>query len=96
MNRTKGLLALTSSALILGTAGVLIREMAKSFSNAGQVFARSFFALLIILVIVYFNTSILESPPVRAREEVIPMSFLFGIKCEIDEIHPFAPLCLSL
>ena len=83
MNRTNGLLALTTTALILGTFGVLIRELAKSFSNAGQVFARSFFALLIILVIVYFK----KVQPFKIAKEnikyivgfsiVLPLSIIF-------------------
>ncbi|MCA9371451.1 DMT family transporter [Candidatus Woesebacteria bacterium] len=55
MNQTKGFLALVSTAAILGTFGVLIRELAKTFSDPGQVFARSLFATLIIALVVLYK-----------------------------------------
>ncbi len=55
MNNLKGFLALISTALILGTFGVLIRQLAVMFTDPGQVLARSFFATLIITAIVLYR-----------------------------------------
>ncbi len=55
MNQTKGFLALVLAAAILGTFGVFIRELAGAFSDSGQVFARSFFATIIIAFIVFYK-----------------------------------------
>ncbi|MFW5703887.1 MAG: hypothetical protein ACOCXQ_03545 [Patescibacteria group bacterium] len=51
-NQLKGFLALTATAAILGTFGILIRDLSTSFSDAGQVFIRSLFAAVIIAIIV--------------------------------------------
>lgn len=57
-NHQKGLLAISSTALILGTFGVLIRILAETFSDAGQVFIRSVFATITItLVLLYKRTN---------------------------------------
>lgn len=55
MERNKGFFALISTAAILGTFGVLIRQLATTFSDTGQVFVRSIFATLIIFSIVFFR-----------------------------------------
>lgn len=54
-NQTKGFIALVSTAAILGTFGVLIRALSTTFSDTGQVFARSFFAALIIIGVVLYK-----------------------------------------
>ncbi len=55
MNQTKGFVALTSTAFILGTFGVLIRLLSEHFTDTGQVLARSFFASLIILLVIAYK-----------------------------------------
>lgn len=53
MQRFKGFLAIVLASMILGSFGVLIRQLAVTFSDAGQVFVRSVFATLIILVLIF-------------------------------------------
>ena len=48
----KGFLALTSTALILGTFGVWIRLLSQAFTDSGQVLARSIFATIIISAVI--------------------------------------------
>lgn len=86
MNQTKGFLALISTAAILGTFGVLIRELAKTFSDPGQVFARSFFALLIIVGIVLFK----KINPLKIGKKNLKYIVAFSI------VFPLSILCFTI
>ncbi len=58
MNQRLGFLSILLTAVILGTFGILVRELSVSFSDSGQVLIRSVFAsLIIILVLLYKKAS---------------------------------------
>lgn len=86
MNQTKGFLALVSTAAILGTFGVLIRELAKTFSDPGQVFARSFFATLIILLVVFYK----KVNPLKIGKDNLKYVIAFSI------VFPLSILCFTI
>lgn len=52
MNKKSGYIAILTTAVILGTFGIWIRILSNTFSNPGQVLARSAFATIIISLIV--------------------------------------------
>lgn len=54
-SQKRGFLSLTLTAFILGTFGLLIRALAPTFSDAGQVIARSFVATTIISLIIFYK-----------------------------------------
>jgi len=51
-NSLKGIAAIAGAAVLYSFFGVLIRIQAQSFSNPGQVLARTAFALVVMLVII--------------------------------------------
>lgn len=84
-NKTKGFLALALTALILGIFGVLIRTLAVSFSDAGQVLARSTVATLAISAIVIYK----KAQPFRISKEDLKYVALFCV------VFPLSVLCLT-
>ena len=92
-DQKKGFAALVSTAAILGTFGVLIRALAETFSDSGQVFARSFFATLIIAsVVLYKKLNPFKLPKgskryVLAFSVVFPLSILcFTISANLEKV----------
>lgn len=86
MNQTRGFIALTITALILGTFGVLIRALADSFSDAGQVFARSITATLIITVIILFK----KTNPFDITKKNLKYVLLFSL------VFPLSIICFTV
>lgn len=86
MEQRKGFIALVSTAAILGTFGVLIRQLAITFSDSGQVFARSLFATLIIASIVLYK----KINPFRIEKKNIKQLLLFSI------VFPLSILCFTV
>lgn len=78
-NQSKGFIAITTTALILGTFGIWIRLLSGTFSDAGQVLARSFFATIIITLIVVwrrFNPFAIEK---KYQKYVLAFSLVFPL-----------------
>ncbi len=71
----KGFVSLISAAFILGTFGVLIRELAVSFTDNGQVFARSLAATVIIISILIYK----KLTPFKVDTENVKYLLMFGI-----------------
>lgn len=71
----KGFISLISAAFILGTFGVLIRTLAESFTDSGQVFARSLAATLIIVSILVVK----KLTPFKVEKENIKYLIMFGV-----------------
>lgn len=55
MNQRAGFVAILLTAAIFGTFGLLVRTLADSFSDSGQVLARFLFATLIIVAILMWK-----------------------------------------
>lgn len=79
MNQKKGFIALVSTAAILGTFGVLIRALAETFSNPGQVFIRSFFATLVIVAIVLYKRINFLNVGKKNRKLLLLFSIVFPL-----------------
>lgn len=78
-NQSKGFFAITTTALILGTFGIWIRLLSDTFSDAGQVLARSLFATIIISLIVFwkrFNPFAIEK---KYQKYVLAFSLVFPL-----------------
>lgn len=86
MDNKKGFLALTAAAAVLGTFGVLIRYLSTSFSDSGQVFARSFFATVTIILIIFFK----KINPFKIKSK----SFLYVSVFSI--VFPLSVLCFTM
>ncbi len=75
MDRTKGFIALSISAVILGAFGVFLKELSNGFSDPAAVFIRSFVATLIIVAIVLYK----KFNPLRVKKEYIGILVLFSL-----------------
>lgn len=75
MNQRKGFFALIFAAVILGTFGVLVRELAGTFGDFAQVFIRSLFATLVIVVIVLYK----KISPFKMDKNNLKYILLFSI-----------------
>lgn len=86
MNQTKGFLSILSTAVIFGTFGLLIREMAKMFSDPGSVFSRSFFATLVIVFVILYK----KVNPLNLGRNNLKWVLIFSI------VFPLSLLCFTI
>lgn len=77
MNKN-GFFALLITAFILGTFGIWIRELEKSFGNTAQVIVRSGFASLTIILIILFRKVKFQIPK-RSYKYLLGFSIVFPL-----------------
>lgn len=78
-SRGRGFLALLFTSMIFGTFGVWIRLLSTTFSEPGQVFARSFFATIFIVLILFFKKVSPFNVVKRNRKYIVLFSIVFPL-----------------